>query len=102
MTPRQVELVLRKQRLQLRSAALRGEFAGHAAAFAPLFDAGDRLREGYRWLKRHPQALVAAAVAVAVARPRALFRWGRRSVIAWQAWSRLQGWLGDRRAARHS
>lgn len=97
MSP-QVELALKKQRLQLRSAALRDEFAGHGAAFAPLFAAGDNVREGFRWLRRHPEALVATVVALAVARPRVLFRWARRSVIAWQAWGRLQAWLESRRA----
>lgn len=97
MSPRQVELALRKQRLQLRSAALRDEFAGHGAAFAPLFAAGDGIREGFHWLRRHPEALVAPVVALAVARPRVLFRWARRSVVAWQAWGRLQAWLASRR-----
>ncbi|MDK9724044.1 MAG: YqjK-like family protein [Sterolibacteriaceae bacterium MAG5] len=96
----QVELALKKQRLQLRSAALRDEFAGHGAAFAPLFAAGDGIREGFRWLRRHPEALVATVVAAAVARPRVLFRWARRSVIVWQAWDRFQGWLASRRRAR--
>ena len=41
MSPQQVELALKKQRLQLKSAALRSEFAGHAMAFAPLFAIGD-------------------------------------------------------------
>lgn len=97
MSPQQVELALKKQRLQFKSAALREEFAGHAAAFIPLFVAGDRLRDGALWLRRHPEVTVAATVALLVARPRAVFRWGRRSVFAWQAWTRLRDWL----AAHH-
>lgn len=100
MNARQLELALRKQRLQLRSAALRDQFAGHASAFEPLFAAGDQVRDGVHWLKRHPEAVAGVAVAVAVARPRALFRWARRSLVAWQAWTRLQTWLEDRHNRR--
>lgn len=99
MTPRQLELALRKQRLQIRSATLRGEFAAHALTFAPLFSAGDRAREGARWLKNHPPVVAGAAVALLVARPRALLRWARRSFLAWQAWGRLRTWLSERHPA---
>lgn len=100
MNARQLELALRKQRLQLRSAALRDQFAGHGSAFEPLFAAGDQVRDGVRWLKRHPEAIAGVVVAAAVARPRVLFRWARRSFVAWQAWGRLQAWLEDRRGRR--
>jgi len=93
MSPHQVELALKKQRLQLRSASLREELAGHVAPFIPLFAAGDRLRDGALWLRRHPQVTAAVAVALLAARPRAVFRWGRRGIFAWQAWTRLRAWL---------
>lgn len=95
----QVELALRKQRLQLRSAALRDELAGHAAAFAPLFAAGDKVCAGARWLRRNPAATVAVGVALVVARPRAVFRWLRRGVVVWQAWVQTRIWLDDHRRA---
>lgn len=94
----EVELALRKQRLQLRSAALRGEIAGHAAYFAPWFVAGDKLHEGVRWVRRNPEIAAAAGVAVLVARPRAAFRWVRRGVVAWQTWNQVRAWLAARRA----
>jgi hypothetical protein len=100
MNSRQIELALSKQRLQLKSAALRDEFAAHAVVFAPLFAAGDKVHDGARWLRRNPEVAVAAGVALLVARPRSLFRWARRSVVAWQAWSRLNAWLDARRGAR--
>lgn len=93
MSPQQVELALRKQRLQLKSAALRSEFAGHAMVIAPLFAVGDRARNGALWLRRHPEVAAIAVVALLVARPRPLFRWARRGVVAWQAWSRIRAWL---------
>ncbi|OHC62958.1 MAG: hypothetical protein A2045_15740 [Rhodocyclales bacterium GWA2_65_20] len=98
MNQRQVELALKKQRLQLRSAALRSEFAGHALALAPLFAVGDSVRDGALWLRRHPEIAVAAAVILLLTRPRTLFRWTRRGVVAWQAWSRMRAWVEARLA----
>ena len=97
---REVELALRKQRLQLRSAALRGELAGHAAAFVPVLAAGDKLHDSVRWLRRHPEVAIAAGVALLVARPRAMFRWARRGAVVWQTWSRARTWFEERRRAR--
>lgn len=98
MNPCLLELALKKQRLQLRSAQLRADFAADAAAFAPLFTAGDRVRNGARWLKSHPEVAVGTGVALLVARPRALMRWARRGLFAWQATRRVRLWLEERSA----
>ena len=97
MNARRLELALRKQRLQLRSAQLRADFAADAAAFEPLFVAGDRVRDAAHWLKRHPELPVAAGVALLVARPRRLLGWARRGLFAWQAARRLRLWFDRRR-----
>ncbi len=96
MSPALVELALRKQRLQFKSAALRQDFARQAASLAPIFGAADRVRDGARWLRQHPQAVVAAAVAILVARPRVVFRWLRRGFFAWQGFVRARHWLAKR------
>lgn len=96
MNARRLELALQKQRLQLRSAQLRADFAADAAAFEPLFAAGDRVRNGARWLRSHPEVAVGTGVALLVARPRALLRWARRSLLAWQAVRRARLWLEQR------
>jgi len=96
--PQQVELALKKQRLQIKSAALREELAGHALALAPLFAVGDRLYGGALWLRRHPEVVVAASAVLLVARPRAVFRWARRAAVVWQGWRRVGAWL----EARHN
>jgi hypothetical protein len=98
MSPRQLELALRKQRLQIRSASLREELAGQLAVFEPALAVGDRVRAGARWLRGHPEAVAAAAVAMAVARPHAVFRWARRAVFAWRALARVRGWLSAGRS----
>lgn len=93
MNARMLELALRKQRLQFQSDALREQWRQHARGLAPAFGAADRLRAGAGWLARHPAVLVGAGVAVAVARPRALWRWIRRGAVAWQFWRNGQRWL---------
>ncbi len=98
MNAQRLELALRKQRLQLRSAQLRADIAADAAAFEPLFAAGDKVRDGARWLKHHPEVAVGTGVALLVARPRALMRWARRGLFAWQAVRRARLWLEQRSA----
>jgi hypothetical protein len=88
-----IELALKKQRLQLKSEALRERWAAQALALQPVCRAGDGVRKVVAWTRRHPQALVAGSVALLVARPRAVIRWGRRTVLAWRSWRRLRGWL---------
>ena len=94
-----LELALKKQRLQFKSAALRSELGGRVMVFAPLLDIGDKVHDGALWLRRHPEVVFGAGVALLVARPRVVFRWTRRSVVVWQAWGRLRAWLEARRAA---
>jgi hypothetical protein len=88
-----IELALKKQRLQLKSAALRDDWVSCASALKPLCTGADRVRDAAVWLRRHPELLVAGAVALLVARPRAVFRWARRSISVVRLWRRLRGWL---------
>ncbi|MCX7175662.1 MAG: YqjK-like family protein [Proteobacteria bacterium] len=93
MSPRQVELALKKQRLQMRSTALREDFSTYAAGWKPVFTLADRGYSGLRWLRRHPVVPVAAGVALLVARPRMVLRWAQRGFFAWQTLRRLRGVL---------
>lgn len=90
MNPRQVELALKKQRLLMRSGALRDNFGNYATVWMPVFAAADRVRAGLRWLRRHPLLPVVSLIAVLVARPRGVLRWVRRGYFAWQALRRLR------------
>jgi hypothetical protein len=92
----EVEFALKKQRLQLRSAELRERFADYAVDVAPVLRVGDKVVDGVRWVKHHPEVVAAAGLAFAVARPRTVFRWARRGVAAWQTWGRVRGWIEDR------
>jgi hypothetical protein len=90
--PRDIELALKKQRLQLRSAALREQMRGQVQALDPVFRTADRVGEAISWVRRHPEVLIAAVIALVVAKPRRAFRWARRGFFVWQAWRRLQAW----------
>ena len=90
--PRDIELALKKQRLQLRSGALREQMRGQVRALVPVFQAADRVSEAIGWVRRHPQVVIAALVALIVAKPSRAIRWARRGFFAWQAWRRLQDW----------
>ena len=96
MNPRQVELALKKQRLQMRSAALRDNLADHARVLQPLFGFADRCLAAGRWLRQNPALPVATLVALLVARPRSLLRWLRRGWFAWKAVGKLRNLLGVR------
>jgi nitric oxide reductase large subunit len=88
-----LELALKKQRLQFKSDMLRQQWRSHARGLAPAFGAADRVLAGYVWLRRHPEVVVGVGVAVAVAKPRAVWRWFKRGVVAWQFWREGQQWL---------
>lgn len=94
-----LELALKKQRLQIASAALREDFAHHATGLRPLFSGADLAVEGARWVRRNPQLVVAAGVALLVARPKRALRWARRAFFGWQAWQKLQQFLLPRTSA---
>lgn len=93
MNPTALELALKKQRLQITSGTLRADFGRYAAGLAPAFTGADYAVEGARWVRRHPQFAIAAAVALAIARPKRAWRWARRAFVGWQAWRKLRDWL---------
>ena len=96
MTHGQADLVQEKQRLTLESAALRAQFAEHAAGLAPVLGFADRVRGGVHWLAVHPEWVVGAVAAVITARPGSVWRWLRRGFFTWQAWRKLDKWNSDR------
>ena len=85
------QLALKKQRLELRSAALREQIAEDAFALQPGLVYADRLMAGVAWLRRHPAFAVAAFVVVVVARPRGFLRLARGAWLLWLALRRLPG-----------
>lgn len=92
MSPAAVELALRKQRLLWQSASQRDALAAAAAGLAPAFAVADAVRDGARWLRRHPEWVAGTAVALLVARPRFIWRWLRRGFLGWQLWRKVGEW----------
>ncbi|MBI4989219.1 MAG: YqjK-like family protein [Rhodocyclales bacterium] len=91
MNPKFIELALKKQRLQLQAAAQRVMIMQALESTTPAFAAAEKIRAGVRWAKAHPEWLAGIGVALAVARPRAFFRWARRGFFLWRSLRRLRG-----------
>lgn len=91
MGQRDIELALKKQRLQLQSSELRNELVVYGRGIEPAFTAADLARQGWLWLRARPAILVTIGVALVVARPRLVFRWGRRAWVGWQTVSHWRG-----------
>ena len=91
MNPKNVELALKRQRLQLQAAAQRVMIMQALESAAPAFGAAEKVRSGLRWAKAHPEWLAGIGVALLVARPRAFFRWAKRGFFVWRSLHRLRG-----------
>ncbi len=92
MNDREVELALRKQRLLIESADLRQAIKNDVSGLGPLFQAGDAVVVGVRWLRQHAGLVAGVSALLLVARPRRLWRWTRRGLSAWRAWRKLKAW----------
>ena len=89
MTPRQVELALKHQRLEFQAVAQRRELADSLSPFQPVFSAVDGVNRGIHYLKTHPEIPAVAAVVLVILRPGRAFRWARRGISAWRLWNNL-------------
>lgn len=95
MSPKRVELALRRQQLEWRIAAQRQEVAQAVAGLAPLFAAADALQAGLRQIKAHPEWVAAALAVLVVVKPRTAWRWARRAFVAWRLGGRLRAFVED-------
>ncbi|MCM2290283.1 MAG: YqjK-like family protein [Sulfuritalea sp.] len=95
-----LELALKKQRLQIAGASLRSDIAQHSTGLAPIFTGADFVADAVRYLRRRPELVIAAGVALVVARPSRAWRWGRRAFFGWQAWRRWRNFLDRPPTAR--
>ena len=100
MNPAALELALKKQRLQIHGETLRGDFARHAGGLRPAFAGADLAVDAAHWLRAHPQIVVATTVALLVAKPSRVWRWGRRAFVGWQAWRKVRNFIDQRRPLR--
>lgn len=94
MTPRQLELALKRQRLEWQAQSQREDMSHHLQIFLPAFGAADKVRAGAKFLRAHPEWLAGGVVLLAVLRPRKAWRWGRRGAMVWGLWKKLKDKLG--------
>lgn len=84
MNARLIELAQRRARLQAQAEAQRRALAEQLAPLDKGLHWADRAREAAQWLGRHTHVIAAAALVVALLRPRRTLRWCRRGFVTWQ------------------
>ena len=93
MSSAETDLALRRQRLLLRSAALRDALAEQSAVLVPPLAAADRVQAGGRWLYRQRGWLAGGVVVVLALRPRRTWRLLSAGWWLWRRFRRVQPWL---------
>ncbi len=90
MQERLIELHQQRGRLIERITTQRQTLARELAPMGRMFDLGWRIRravdDGKAFVRQHPAALVAVVAALVLLKPRVVWRWGRRGLLAWRAW----------------
>ena len=89
---RQQALAARCEALQARSAGLRRQLADDSRVLHAPLALADRALAGLRWLRLHPQWLLAGAATLLILRPRRTLRLGRRLWSGWRAWLQIRRW----------
>jgi len=87
------DLVLRQQRLLMRSVGLRSNLTDQAQVFKRPLAVADQARAALQWLYRNPQWPLGALVVVAVLKPRRAIIWSGRFLLAWRSFKRVQNWI---------
>lgn len=79
---------IRANRAQLlaRAAVERERLSVQLQAWEAPLALADKCFAAARYVRRHPQWIVAAVVLLAVLRPRRALSWARNGLIAWRAW----------------
>ena len=90
----QQALAQQRQQLQDRSAVLRGQLAADARVLRTPLALADQVRQGWRWLKAHPQWVGVGVALLVVWRPRRLAWLAGRLWASWRLWQGLQRWRG--------
>ncbi len=83
MDPRQIDLALRKQKLQMRADAQRTDITRRLAGIDGALDRVDSLRDNLAWAKDKIPVLSVALLVVLAAKPRLTLRLGKRAWVGW-------------------
>lgn len=90
MRRKHIDLALRQQLLVLASAELRARASQDLSLLGPPLHFADRARDGWHWLKAHPEGPLLAVGVLALLRPRRAVRWSLKLWGAWRMWRKLR------------
>ena len=83
MDPRQIDLALRKQKLQMRADAQRTDLTRRLAGIDGALDRVDSLRDHLAWAKDKIPVLSVALIVVLAAKPKLTLRLAKRAWVGW-------------------
>ncbi len=83
MDPRQIDLALRKQKLQMRADAQRTDLTRRLAGIDGALDRVDSLRDNLAWAKDKVPLLSVALLVVLAAKPKLTLRLAKRAWVGW-------------------
>ena len=83
MDPRQIDLALRKQKLQMRADAQRTDITRRLAGIDGALDRVDSLRDNLAWAKDKVPLLSVALIVVLAAKPKLTLRLAKRAWVGW-------------------
>ena len=91
MDPRQIDLALRKQKLQMRADAQRTDITRRLAGIDGALDRVDSLRDNLAWAKDKVPVLSVALIVVLAAKPRLTLRLAKRAWLGWLLVRQVRG-----------
>ena len=91
MDPRQIDLALRKQKLQMRADAQRTDLTRRLAGIDGALDRVDSLRDNLAWAKDKIPLLSVALIVVLAAKPRLTLRLAKRAWVGWLLVRQVRG-----------
>lgn len=94
MPAREIELALKRGRLQERIAGQRAALATQVVPIAKALGTADQAvalgHASVAYVKHHPGQVGAALAILAFLRPKRIWRWGRRALVAWGIWKKVR------------
>jgi len=91
MDPRQIDLALRKQKLQMRADAQRTDITRRLAGIDGALDRVDSLRDHLAWAKDKIPVLSVALIVVLAAKPKLTLRLAKRAWVGWLLVRQVRG-----------
>ncbi len=91
MDSRQIDLALRKQKLQMRADAQRADITRRLAGIDGALDRVDSLRDNLAWAKDKIPLLSVALLVVLAARPKLTLRLAKRAWVGWLLVRQVRG-----------